>query len=285
MPRVSATSPARSNLVGQLDVVQNPGDQLGLHAVQHQRAARCRWLPTVAWLHYSLAVQPRRRTKVGQQDAATKSDKQLRRSVGELDGSRLQCCGSVAEWAHGAGRTRCRETRWLRGASQIAGSRKPAQSGCVSGFFTNSSGDGERQCSAEGILRSPMRNPDRRIAEPYRTDFQGSPRIRFRRVDVQVSGTWAYGGGTADFTVTNAWIAAGPQPLGRVLLAPTASVRSIAPATMWGERRNTDCPLLLHREAFPVRRDAYHLRLNFQMIERRHCYKLQLWGSCRVAHG
>jgi hypothetical protein len=57
-----------------------------------------------------------------------------------------------------------------------------------------------------------------------------------------VSGTWVSIPGDslrADFTVTNPWIAAGPQPLGRLLSgAPTRTVNLIAPATLWGERNN-----------------------------------------------
>ena len=43
----------------------------------------------------------------------------------------------------------------------------------------------------------------------------------------------------ADYIATNAWIAGGPQPLGRALTgAATVSVNLIPPATMWGARRN-----------------------------------------------
>jgi hypothetical protein len=62
------------------------------------------------------------------------------------------------------------------------------------------------------------------------------------KVDVQVSGTWASIPGDslrADYIATNAWIAAGPQPLGRPLTgAATVSVNLIPPATMWGARIN-----------------------------------------------
>ena len=58
---------------------------------------------------------------------------------------------------------------------------------------------------------------------------------------MQLAATWASIPGDslrADFTVTNAWIAAGPQPLGRPLTGALNQVNLIAPATLWGERRN-----------------------------------------------
>ena len=62
------------------------------------------------------------------------------------------------------------------------------------------------------------------------------------KVDVQLAATWASIPGDslrADYIATNAWIAAGPQPLGRNLSgAGTISVNLIPPATMWGARRN-----------------------------------------------
>ena len=55
----------------------------------------------------------------------------------------------------------------------------------------------------------------------------GSRSYTIPKVDVQVSGTWASIPGDslrADYAVTNAWIAGGPQPLGRSLTgAPTAT--------------------------------------------------------------
>ena len=56
-----------------------------------------------------------------------------------------------------------------------------------------------------------------------------------------MSATWASIPGDslrADFTLTNAWVNAGPQPLGRTLTGALNQVNLIAPATMWGERRN-----------------------------------------------
>jgi hypothetical protein len=60
-------------------------------------------------------------------------------------------------------------------------------------------------------------------------------------VDLQVAATWVSIPGNslrADFTLTNAWVAAGPQPLGRPLTGAFNRVNLIPPATMWGERRN-----------------------------------------------
>jgi hypothetical protein len=62
------------------------------------------------------------------------------------------------------------------------------------------------------------------------------------RSEYKTFGTWASIPGDslrADYIATNAVIAAGPQPLGRPLTgAATVSVNLLAPATMWGARRN-----------------------------------------------
>jgi len=85
-------------------------------------------------------------------------------------------------------------------------------------------------------------NPYCRIAEPYRTDVRGLATYTIPKVDVQVAATWASIPGDslqANYTVTNAWIAAGPQPLGRNLTGGSSvTVNLIPPATLWGERRN-----------------------------------------------
>jgi hypothetical protein len=87
-----------------------------------------------------------------------------------------------------------------------------------------------------------VRNPYCRIAEPYRTDFRGLASYIIPKADVQVAATWSSIPGDslrADYIVTNAWIAQGPQPLGRPLTgASTVSVNLIPPATMWGARQN-----------------------------------------------
>jgi hypothetical protein len=85
-------------------------------------------------------------------------------------------------------------------------------------------------------------NPYCRIAEPYRTDFRGLATYTIPRVDVQVSGTWASVPGdslAANFVANNAWIAAGPQPLGRNLSgAANVTVNLIQPHTFYADRRN-----------------------------------------------
>ena len=85
-------------------------------------------------------------------------------------------------------------------------------------------------------------NPYCRIAEPFRTDFRGLATYTIPRVDVQVSGTWASIPGeslSANFVANNAWIAAGPQPLGRNLSgAANVTVNLIEPFTLFADRRN-----------------------------------------------
>jgi len=61
-------------------------------------------------------------------------------------------------------------------------------------------------------------------------------------VDVQVAATWISVPGEyleANFVADNAWIAAGPQPIGRPLTgAAVATVNLIAPYTVFADRRN-----------------------------------------------
>jgi hypothetical protein len=110
------------------------------------------------------------------------------------------------------------------------------------GLATNSSVTANVNALGGGAFALSVRNPYCRIAEPYRTDFRGLASYVIPKADVQVSATWASIPGDslrADYIVTNAWIAAGPQPLGRNLSgAATVSVNLIPPATMWGARQN-----------------------------------------------
>jgi hypothetical protein len=110
------------------------------------------------------------------------------------------------------------------------------------GVLTNSSVTANVNALGGGSFALSVRNPYCRIAEPYRTDFRGLVTYTVPRVDVNVAATWASIPGEslrADYIATNAWIAQGPQPLGRPLTgAATVSVNLIPPATMWGARRN-----------------------------------------------
>jgi hypothetical protein len=110
------------------------------------------------------------------------------------------------------------------------------------GLATNSSVTANVNALGGGAFALSVRNPYCRIAEPYRTDFRGLASYVIPKADVQLSATWASVPGDslrADYIVTNAWIASGPQPLGRNLSgAGTVSVNLIPPATMWGARQN-----------------------------------------------
>ena len=94
--------------------------------------------------------------------------------------------------------------------------------------------------TARGALS--VTNPYCRFAEPYRTDFRGLATYTIPRADVQVALTWMSVPGEyleANFVADNAWIAAGPQPLGRPLTgAAVATVNLIAPYTVFADRRN-----------------------------------------------
>jgi hypothetical protein len=116
------------------------------------------------------------------------------------------------------------------------------------GFATNSSVTANVNALGGGPYSLSVTNPYCRIAEPYRTDFRGLATYTIPKVDVQVSGTWVSIPGDslrADYTVSNAWIAAGPNPLRNpdgslrnLSGAPNVIVNLIPPATLWGERNN-----------------------------------------------
>jgi hypothetical protein len=108
--------------------------------------------------------------------------------------------------------------------------------------ITNSSVTANVNALGGGPYALSVTNPFCRIEEPYRTDFRGLVSYIVPKVDVQLSATWASIPGDslrADFNVTNAWIAAGPEPLGRPLTgASVIRVNLIPPATLWGARQN-----------------------------------------------
>jgi carboxypeptidase family protein len=86
-------------------------------------------------------------------------------------------------------------------------------------------------------------NPYCKELEPFLTSIRGLASYTVPRIDVQVSGTWRSDPGedlAANYTVTNAWIAQGPQPLGRNLSggAANVTVNLIEPFTLYSDRRN-----------------------------------------------
>jgi hypothetical protein len=88
---------------------------------------------------------------------------------------------------------------------------------------------------------SPV-NPWCHEVEPYLTSLRGLATYTIPKVGVQVSGTWRNDPGDplrANFVVNNAWIAAGPQPLGRSLSgSANVTVNLIEPNTLYSDRRN-----------------------------------------------
>ena len=93
-----------------------------------------------------------------------------------------------------------------------------------------------------GGLLSSLTNPYCRVVEPYRTSATGLATYLIPKIGVQTSLTWQSNPGpeiAANYVATNAWIASGPQPLGRALSGgANVTVNLIEPATMFGERRN-----------------------------------------------
>jgi hypothetical protein len=108
---------------------------------------------------------------------------------------------------------------------------------------TNSSVTANVTALGGGDTALSVTNHQCRLQEPYRTDFRGLATYTVPKVDVQVSGTWisAPGDGLrANFVAGNAWIAQGPQPLGRDLSgASTVTVNVLEPFTLWEDRNNT----------------------------------------------
>jgi len=93
-----------------------------------------------------------------------------------------------------------------------------------------------------GGLLSSVTNPWCRVVEPYRTSATGLATYLVPKIDVQTSLTWQSNPGpelAANYVATNAWIAQGPQPLGRNLSGgANVTVNLIQPGTLYGERRN-----------------------------------------------
>jgi hypothetical protein len=93
------------------------------------------------------------------------------------------------------------------------------------------------------IAGGTLTNPYCRVVEPYKTQFRGLASYLIPRIDVQISGTWRSNPGddiAANYVVSNAVIAAGPQPLGRPLAggANNVTVNLIQPETFFAERIN-----------------------------------------------
>jgi hypothetical protein len=92
-------------------------------------------------------------------------------------------------------------------------------------------------------INSSVTNPYCRVVTPYLTSLRGLATYTIPRVGIQVSGTLQSNPGPllqANFVASNAVIAAGPQPLGRVLSggAKNVTVNLIAPGTQYGARLN-----------------------------------------------
>ncbi len=110
------------------------------------------------------------------------------------------------------------------------------------GFATNSSVTANVNALGGGAYSLSTNNPYCRIEEPYRTDFRGLATYTVPKVDVQLAATWVSIPGDslrADYTLSAAIQAAQIVPqIGRTLTGALNQVNLIAPATMWGERRN-----------------------------------------------
>jgi len=93
-----------------------------------------------------------------------------------------------------------------------------------------------------GGLLSTLTNPWCRVVDPYRTSATGLATYLVPKVEIQTSLTWQSNPGpeiAANYVATNAWIASGPQPLGRNLSGgANVTVNLIQPGTLYGERRN-----------------------------------------------
>jgi hypothetical protein len=93
-----------------------------------------------------------------------------------------------------------------------------------------------------GGLLSSATNPWCRGAEPYRTSATGLATYLVPKIDLQASLTWQSNPGpeiAANYVANNAWIAQGPQPLGRNLSGgANVTVNLVQPGTLFGDRLN-----------------------------------------------
>jgi hypothetical protein len=119
-----------------------------------------------------------------------------------------------------------------------------------------------------GGLLSSLTNPYCRVVEPYRTSATGLAAYTIPKVDIQTSLTWQSNPGpeiAANYVASNAVIAAGPQPLGRVLSGgANVTVNLIQPGTLYGPRRNNFDMRVMKIQRFGARRltvsvDVYNL--------------------------
>lgn len=103
-------------------------------------------------------------------------------------------------------------------------------------------GAGPTGAANNSLLGTSVTNPYCRVVEPYVTQLRGLATYTIPKIDVQVSGTWSSIPGSslaANYVATNAEIAAGPQPLGRLLTGSSnVTVNLIAPQTLFADRRN-----------------------------------------------
>ncbi len=97
--------------------------------------------------------------------------------------------------------------------------------------------------SNTGIAGDSLVDPYCKVVEPYKTRFSGLVTYTVPKIEVQLSGTWRNNPGAAleaNFIANNAYIAAGPQPLGRDLSnATSVTVNLIEPETFFAPRRNS----------------------------------------------
>ena len=97
--------------------------------------------------------------------------------------------------------------------------------------------------SNTGIAGDSLVDPYCKVVEPYKTRFSGLVTYTVPKIEVQLSGTWRNNPGAAleaNFIANNAYIAAGPQPLGRNLSnATSVTVNLIEPETFFAPRRNS----------------------------------------------
>jgi hypothetical protein len=106
-------------------------------------------------------------------------------------------------------------------------------------------GTGTRGANTSIAGEQSVTNPYCRVEEPYKTQIRGLASYTIPRIDVLVSGTWAFnpqGDLEANFVANNAYITNNPgaQPLGRSLSGGAANVtiNLLQPETVYPEDRN-----------------------------------------------
>jgi hypothetical protein len=236
IPRVSATVSFIRNWWGNWYVVDNRATSLADYTPFSIQAPLDPRLPggggyTISGL-YNLVP-----SKVGQVDELAQSSKKFGDQIETWQGVDFTVAARLPSLLLQGGTSTGRKL-----ADGCAVRAKLPEVGRGPSGLTNSSVTANVTALGGGNTALGVNNSHCHIEEPYRTDFRGLATYTVPRVDVQVAATWRSIPGdslAANFVANNAWIAAGPQPLGRPLTGSSViTVNLIRPGTVFAPRQN-----------------------------------------------